>query len=114
MFCGGLAGIFVGLPPVLATTSYVSALKSNDLQQLQGAAYLRPLNADYMYRVIDTLIDNKLMTEALAISNDSIKSFQDEYRVWEVRSRIEGLSETEKREAMAQMKRLDPLNPNLK
>ena len=54
------------------------------------------------------------MTEALAISNDSIKSFQDEYRVWEVRSRIEGLSETEKREAMAQMKRLDPLNPNLK
>ena len=114
MFCGGLAGIFVGLPPVVATTSYVTALKSNDLQQLRGAAYLRPLDANYMYRVIDTLIDNKLMTEALAISNDSIKSFQDEYRVWEVRSRIEGLSETEKREAMAQMKRLDPLNPNLK
>jgi hypothetical protein len=34
--------------------------------------------------------------------------------VWEVRSKIEGLSETDKSEAMAQMKRLDPNNPNLK
>jgi O-antigen ligase len=114
MFLGGLVGTSVGLPPVIATTSYVSALKSNDVQQLQRAAYLRPLDASNMYRVIDTLINNKSMTEALVVSNDSIKSFQDEYRVWEVRSRIEGLSETEKREAMAQMKRLDPNNPNLK
>ena len=114
MFVGGLVGISVGLPPVIVTTSYVSVLKSNDVQQLQRAAYLRPLEASYMYRVIAALIDNKLMTEALVISNDSIKSFPDEYRVWEVRSKIEGLSETEKSEAMAQMKRLDPNNPNLK
>jgi hypothetical protein len=114
MFVGGLVGISVGLPPVIVTTSYVSALKSNDVQQLQRAAYLRPLEASYMYRVIAALIDNKLMTEALVISNDAIKSFPDEYRVWEVRSKIEGLSETDKSEAMAQMKRLDPNNPNLK
>ena len=114
MFVGGLVGISVGLPPVIVTTSFVSALKSNDVQQLQRAAYLRPLEAFYMYKVIATLIDNKLMTEALVISNDSIKSFPDEYRVWEVRSKIEGLSETEKSEAIAQMKRLDPNNPNLK
>ena len=114
MFVGGLVGISVGLPPVIVTTSYVSALKSNDVQQLQSAAYLRPLEASYMYRVIAALIDNKLMTEALVISNDAIKSFPDEYRVWEVRSKIEGLSETDKSEAMAQMRRLDPNNPNLK
>jgi O-antigen ligase len=114
MFVGGLVGIAVGTPPLIASTQYLGALNSQDPQQVQNAAYISPLSASNMSRVIDILIINKLMTEALAVSNDSIKSFKDEFGVWEVRSRIEGLSESEKRETLAQMKRLDPNNPNLK
>ena len=114
MFVGGLVGIAVGTPPLIASTQYLGALNSQDPQQVQNAAYISPLSASNMSRVIDILIINKLMTEALAVSNDSIKSFKDEFGVWEVRSWIEGLSESEKRETLAQMKRLDPNNPNLK
>lgn len=114
MFLGGIVGLGVGLPPLIATTKFMKAFNSKDPQQFQTAAYVSPLDASNMFRVIDVLIENKLMVEALAVSNDSIKSFKDEYGVWEVRSRIEGLSESQKREAFAQMKRLDPFNPNLR
>jgi O-antigen ligase len=114
MFVGGCVGLGVGLPPLIASTKYLAAFNSKDPQQFQAAAYVSPLDASNMFRVIDIFIRNNLMAEALAVSNDSIKSFKDEYGVWEARSRIEGLSESQKREALAQMKRLDPFNPNLK
>ena len=114
MFLGGLVGLGLGLPPLIATTKYMKAISSQNPEQFKTAAYISPLDASNMFRVIDTFINNNLMAEALAVSNDSIKSFKDEYGVWEVRSRIEGLSESEKRETLAQMKRLDPNNPNLK
>lgn len=114
MFLGGLVGLGLGLPPLIATTKYMKAVSSQNPDQFKTAAYVSPLDASNMFRVIDTFINNNLMAEALEVSNDSIKSFKDEYGVWEVRSRIEGLSESEKRETLAQMKRLDPNNPNLK
>jgi O-antigen ligase len=114
MFLGGLVGLGLGLPPLIATTKYMKAVSSQNPEQFKTAAYVSPLDASNMFRVIDTFINNNLMAEALAVSNDSIKSFKDEFGVWEVRSRIEGLSESEKRETLAQMKRLDPNNPNLK
>lgn len=114
MFLGGLVGLGLGLPPLIATTKYMKAVSSQNPEQFKTAAYISPLDASNMFRVIDTFIKNNLMAEALAVSNDSIKSFKDEFGIWEVRSRIEGLSESEKRETLAQMKRLDPNNPNLK
>ena len=114
MFVGGLIGLGVGLPPLLASSQYLAALNSQNPQQVQQAAYIRPLDANYMYRIADILVNNKLIAEATAVSNDSIKNFSDDYPIWAIRTRLEGLPQAEIEEAKAQMKRLDPHNPNLK
>jgi O-antigen ligase len=114
MFLGGLVGSAVGLPPVIASTKFLAAIKSQDPLKIQAAAYISPLDANNMYVVTNILASNKYMAEALDVSNDSIAKFKDSYSIWAVRSTIEGLAETEKKEAIAQMKRLDPHNPNLK
>jgi hypothetical protein len=114
MFLGGLVGLAVGLPPLLAYSQYLTALNSQNPQQVQQAAYIRPLDANYMYRIADILVNNKLIAEATAVSNDSIKHFSDDYPIWAIRTRLEGLPQAEIEKAKAQMKRLDPHNPNLK
>lgn len=114
MFAGGLLGLAVGLPPLLASSQYLTALNSQNPQQVQQAAYIRPLDANYMYRIADILVNNKLIAEATAVSNDSIKYFSDDYPIWAIRTRLEGLPQAEIEKAKAQMKRLDPHNPNLK
>ena len=114
MFLGGLVGLAVGLPPLLASSQYLTALNSQNPQQVQQAAYIRPLDANYMYRIADILVNNKLIVEATAVSNDSIKHFSDDYPIWAIRTRLEGLPQAEIDKAKAQMKRLDPHNPNLK
>jgi O-antigen ligase len=114
MFAGGLAGLGVGLPPLIASSQFLSALNSQDPKLVQQAAYVSPLDPSYMYRIADILVNNKLIAEATLVSNDAIKNFSDDYPLWAIRTRIEGLSQAEIDRAKAEMKRLDPNNPNLK
>jgi O-antigen ligase len=114
MFVGGLVGLGLGLPPVVASTKLLTALNSQDPKLVQQAAYIWPRDARFMYQIADILVNNKLMAEARVVSDDSIKKFTEEYGVWAVRSRIEGLPQPEIDRALSEMKRLDPNNPNLK
>ena len=114
MFVGGIVGIVVGLPPLLASSQYLTALNSKDPKLVQQSAYVSPLDANYMYRVADILVNNQLIAEAIIVSNDSIKYFSDDYPIWAIRSKLVGLPQAEIDKAKAEMKRLDPNNPNLK
>ncbi len=114
MFAGGLAGLGVGLPPLVASSQFLSALKSQDPKLVEQAAYVSPRDPNYMYRVVDILATNKLFTEATSISNDSIKYFPNDYPIWAARTKIEGLPQAEIDRAKREMKRLDPNNPSLK
>ncbi len=114
MFAGGLVGLGVGLPPLVASSQFLTALKSQDPKLVQQAAYVSPLDPSYMYRIADILVSNKLFAEATLVSNDSIKHFSDDYPVWAIRSKIEGLPQAEIDRAKREMKRLDPNNPSLK
>lgn len=111
---GGLVGLGLGFPPVFASSKQIVAMKSNDAIKLQQSAYLEPLDATNMSRVTGILAENNLMIQALSVSNDSIKKFKDDFTIWSIRSNIKGLSPAQLKEALAQMKRLDPHNPNLK
>jgi O-antigen ligase len=114
MLGGGLVGLAVGLPPLLASSKFLTNLNSQDPKLVQQAAYVSPLDANYMYRVADILVNNKLTAEAILVSNDSIKHFSDDYPLWAIRTRLEGLPQSEIDRAKREMKRLDPHNPNLK
>lgn len=114
MFVGFLVGALMGLPPVIASTQYLSALKSQDAKQVEKAAYIWPMSPYPMGQIAITLANNNLQPEALKILTDGVSKFPNEFSMWRLLSEIPNASPEQVIEAKRQMKRLDPLNPNLK
>jgi hypothetical protein len=50
----------------------------------------------------------------LQVAQDAVERFPDNFAVWSALNSMNKASVEQKAEALAQMKRLDPLNPNLK
>lgn len=114
MFIGLIIGVLIGMPPYLASARYKGALETSNPNVIREAAYIWPLDASRMIQVSMTLNENKLEDQALVVSLDATKSFPDNYGVWSTLYAMKDASEQQKAQALAQMKRLDPLNPTLK
>jgi hypothetical protein len=67
-----------------------------------------------MIQVAMTLNDNKLEDQGLQVAQDAVERFPDNFGVWSALNSMNNASVEQKAEALGQMKRLDPLNPNLK
>ena len=117
-----IVGIFVGLilalvmavPPLAASINYKSARESGKVQLLINSAYKEPLEARRMGEVAGILGDNKLVKESVAVITDAADKFPDYYGIWALMAQLPGVPAEQVAQAKAQMKRLDPLNPNLK
>jgi hypothetical protein len=107
-------GVLAGLPPFLASVQYRSALESGNPEIIRNGAYIWPRNPSYMVQVAVTLNDNRYESEGLKVALDATSKFPDNYGVWVALNLMNGATEEQKNYALAQMKRLDPLNPNLK
>ena len=107
-------GILVGMPPYLASAKYKGALETSNPTVIQEAAYIWPIDYSRMIQVAMTLNDNKFEDQALQIAVDAAERFPDNYSVWSTLSVMKKANEEQKAQALAQMKRLDPLNPTLK
>ena len=114
MFIGLVVGVLIGIPPYLASAQYKGALETSDPNVIQNAAYIWPLDASRMIQVSVTLNDNKLEAQGLVVALDATEKFPNNYSVWAALSLMKSASPEQKAEALAQMKRLDPLNPTLK
>jgi O-antigen ligase len=114
IFVGLIIGVLVGMPPYLASAKYKGALETSNPTVIQEAAYIWPLDPSRMIQVAGTLNENKLEAQGLEVALDAAESFPDNYAVWAILYSMKSASEEQKAEAMAQMKRLDPLNPTLK
>jgi O-antigen ligase len=114
MFVGLIIGVLVGMPPYLASAKYKSALETSNPQVIQEAAYIWPTDSSRMIQVAMTLNENKLEAQGLEVALDATERFPDNYGVWGTLSLMKKATDAQKVEALSQMKRLDPLNPNLK
>ena len=114
IFVGLIVGVLVGMPPYLASAKYKSALETSNPQVIQEAAYIWPTDSSRMIQVAMTLNENKLEDQGLQVALDAVERFPDNYGVWGTLSLMKKATDAQKAEALAQMKRLDPLNPNLK
>ena len=107
-------GILVGVAPYLASVKYKSALKTGNPTVIQNAAYIWPLDYSRMVQIAMALNENNLEKQGLKVAVDASKNFPDSYPVWATLYGMKSASTEQKAEALVQMKRLDPLNPNLK
>jgi len=114
LFVAFVIGVLVGMPPYVASVKYKSALQTNNPQVIQEAAYIWPLDPSRMIQVAMTLDQNNLEANGLKIALDAVAQFPDSYPAWATLNGMKIATANQKAEALAQMKRLDPLNPNLK
>jgi hypothetical protein len=114
IFSGLIIGVLVGMPPYFASAKYKGALETSNPAVIQEAAYSWPLDASRMVQVSMTFNGNKLEAQGLEVALDATEFFPENYGVWEALNLMKSATAEQKAQALAQMKRLDPLNPNLK
>jgi O-antigen ligase len=107
-------GVLVSMHPYVASAKYKSALESGNAIVIQEAAYLWPKDPSRMSQVAMTLNDNKLEASGLVVALDAVELFPDSFGVWATLNAMKSATSVQKAQALAQMKRLDPLNPTLK
>ena len=107
-------GLTVGAPPYLATVKLKSAVRTGNPQIVQDVAYTWPADPTRFVQVASILSENKLDAQALQVATDATEKFPNNYLVWSTLSKMNSATPDQKTEALAQMKRLDPNNPELK
>lgn len=112
---GGIAiGALVALPPYVSAAKYFKTLKTGDAKLIQEAAYLKPYDSLRFLQVASTLRDNKLESEAISVIKDAAEKYPDSFEVWSLWASIPTAAPADIAYAQAQLRRLDPHNPNLK
>jgi O-antigen ligase len=114
IFAGLIIGVLVGMPPYLASAKYKGALETSNPSVIQEAAYLWPTDPSRMIQVAKALSENKLEDQGLQVALDAVERFPDNFGVWATLNSMTTATEEQRAQALAQMKRLDPLNPTLK
>ena len=114
VFLGVLIGAAAGMPPYLASQDFRQALESGDAVKVQSAAYIWPVDPTRMIQVALTFNENKLESQGLIVALDAVTRFPDNYGVWATLNSMKNATALQKTQALAEMKRLDPNNPDLK
>jgi hypothetical protein len=114
MFVAFILGALVGAPPYLASAKFKSAIETGNSQIIQDVAYIWPADSTRFAQIASVLNENKLNTQALQVAVDATEKFPDSYIVWRTLSIMNSATPDQKAQALAQMKRLDPNNPELK
>ncbi len=113
LFVGGIVGLLVGLPPFLASAQFKSALESGDAVKLEKAAYLWPDEPIKYGQVGAILQANKLDAQAQKVIDAALLKFPNEFGLWSLASKLSTATPEQIAKAKAEMKRLDPNNPDI-
>ena len=106
-------GAIISIWPLASDVSYINALKSGNATKIQEIVYARPMTSKKSFDVANILLENKFEKESLQVIRDSVKTFPNTFELWRIMSIQPGATSVEVAEANRQMKRLDPLNPEL-
>ena len=107
-------GLAIALPPYFAADKFYKALQTGDADVIQPAAYLQPYDRSRFIFVAQILQENKLEARAIKVLQDASAIYPDSFEIWNRWSSIPSANPTDIARAKAEMKRLDPYNPDLK
>ena len=114
VFGGVIVGAIVSTPLYYANASFFSALKSGDIKAMKTAAYLKPIDERRLLHIATIFRDDKLDAEAIDVVRNATKRYPDSFDFWLLWSTIPTATPSDLANAKAQMRRLDPFNPDLK
>jgi O-antigen ligase len=114
IFLGMLVGLALGVPTLNTASKYKTGLESGDAATVQKIASIWPQDASRSAQIALILNENKLPEQALAVVQEAKGKFPDSFDVWKVLASLPNAPAEDIAAAKAQMKRLDPHNPDLK
>jgi hypothetical protein len=114
---GMLVGALIAVPPLSSDMGWMTARKSANAAQLEASlipSYLNPSNSQKYFMSIQVFEQSKLWDFSHKYALEATKFNPDNYDAWKLLSLLKNTTENEKIEALNNMRRLDPLNPELK
>jgi hypothetical protein len=113
---GILVGLLIAVPPLSADMKWRQALQSKNLATAEAAlipSYMNPADSYRFADAVDTLMSSNLNDQALKYSLIAVQFNPDFFTAWRMLYLIPGASEAQKAEALTNMHRLDPNNPDV-
>ena len=113
---GAVVGLIIACPPYSADSKWRSALSSSNIQKVEEAltpGYLNPANSYKYTYAVQLLENNKLYDLAYKYGKIAIEFNPNNFDSWRIFYILSKATPEEKANALAQMKRLDPNNPDV-
>jgi hypothetical protein len=112
----GLLGFILALPPLAADISLRTAQVSRDAAKLEStmtAAYFNPLNSQKFVLNIQAFEGSGLFDLSHKYALEGVKWNPESYELWRLLYLIKNSTQEERDAAVINMKKLDPLNPDV-
>ncbi len=113
---GVVVGALIAVPPMSADMKWRSALKAQNVQQVEAAltpSYLAPRDSARMAQAVLLLENSKLPDLAYKYAKEGVAFSPNYFDAWRVLYSISKSTDADKEEALRNMKRLDPKNPDV-
>ena len=113
---GSLLGVCVSLPPLSADVRWKNALDSRDVAQVEKAlkpSYFNPQNTFKFNSAVALFETSNLPNYAHKYALAGVRFNPNNYESWRNLYQIRSSSESDRSLALRNMKRLDPLNPDV-
>jgi tetratricopeptide (TPR) repeat protein len=113
---GMVLGVLVAIPPYNADAKWRDALASGNIEQVEAAltpTYMTPSDSNRLAQAVNILEQNKLYDQAYKYAKFATEFNPNYFDAWKMLYYISKSTEADKKEALKNLKRLDPLNPDV-
>jgi hypothetical protein len=113
---GVIVGLLVAVPPLSADMKWRAALDSKDANKVLAAlepGYLNPSDSQRLAQAVQLFASSNLMEQARDTALKAVKFNPDYFDAWRLLYYLSNSTEAEKAQAVENMKRLDPRNPDV-
>lgn len=113
---GVVVGVLVAVPPMSADMKWKSALMSRQLVNVEAAlqgGYLQPFSSARLAEAVQMFEQSKLPDQAYKYAKKGVEFNPDYTDAWKMLYYVSKSTEADKALALKNMKRLDPLNPDV-
>ena len=113
---GAIIGLLIAVPPLSADTKWRSAIDSKDANKVMStleSGYMNPADSARLVQAVSLFANSNLVDQAHQIALKGVKLNPDYFDAWAQLYQLPNSTEVEKALALKNMKRLDPLNPDV-
>jgi hypothetical protein len=117
IFLGAILGLIISVPPLSSDMKWRAAQLSRDAQQVEEAlkpSYMNPQNTFKYLNLVGAFSESGLNELAYKYTLEAVRFSPHSFETRRLLTVIPGVSAREVQDALAEMHRIDPLNPNIK